>query len=67
MPLRDYEAWIGQYGWSLVPSKVGDAKLLNASGKLVVLFIKITHPGKREVPLYSIKKTKQALQAAGLE
>ena len=67
MKLKEYKDWIGKYGWSLSRSGAGDYTLLNEKGKKVVLFIKINHPGKKDVPRISIKKTEQALREAGLE
>ena len=64
MKLRDYQAWLGQYGWYL--EKAGkDWKLYTADGRLMVRNIIVTHPGKEVIPI-SIKKTQIALQIEGL-
>lgn len=66
MKKREYQRWIGQYGWSL--EKAGmDWKLCNEHGNLVVRNIIIPHPPGSEIAAISVKKTQQALKAAGLE
>ena len=64
MKRRDYEHWIGAFGWSLVKTK-RDWKLLDSSGGLQIKFIKVTHPGG-EIPAYFVKETEKALNEAGL-
>ena len=60
---RDYLEWIRKHGWKL--EKAGmDWKLLNRKGKLQVPNILVKG---EEVPPISIKKTREALQEAGLE
>ncbi len=65
MKLRDYQAWIRQYGWRLEKAS-NDWKLLDNEGKIKVLCIIVTHPGKEVVPL-SLKKTHIALHLADLQ
>lgn len=67
MPLREYKAWIGRYGWYLERSGAGDYKLRDEKGKTRVPFIKVTHPGKQEVPPLFVKKTREKLKEAGLK
>ena len=66
MKKRDYIRWINQYGWTLERAGGGDWKLHNAHGNIAVRNIIVTHPGN-EIPPISIKKTRLALQTAGLE
>lgn len=65
MKLRDYLAWISQYDWSLVKAGM-DWKLVDKDGNLRIRNIIVTHPGKEVIAL-SVKKTRAALEAAGLE
>jgi hypothetical protein len=66
MKRKSYEAWIHQYGWSLQKGSI-DWVLFDAEGKTQVLQIKENHPGPKEITANSVKKTRKALQKAGLE
>ncbi len=62
--LRDYQKWIKQYDWSLHKAKI-DWNLYDQKNKFVC-YIKVRHPGPKEVVADSVKRTERALKSKGL-
>ena len=61
MKLRDYERWIRKYGCSLRKAGSGDYSLINPEGKVIILFVKVIHPGNEVAPDY-VKRTRKILE-----
>ncbi len=64
LKLRDYQRWIRQYGWSLRKGSI-DWNLFDQNGNFVC-YIKIQHPGPKEVVADSVKRTEKELKARNL-
>jgi hypothetical protein len=63
MKTKQYDEWIGQYGWSY--KKAGtDYDLLNQNG-VRICTINFVH-GRKEIPAFYVKKTEKALKDRGL-
>jgi len=65
MKIKEYRAWLRQYGWTLV--KAGkDWKVLDEKGGIKVRNVILTHPGNEGIAAISIDKTKKALEAENM-
>jgi len=60
MKLRDYLRWIHRYGWSLEKGHV-DWKLLDAQGRVLLINVIVTHPGK-EVIAKHVNATRKLIE-----
>ncbi len=64
LKLYKYQKWIRQYGWSLRKGAI-DWNLLDHNGNFVC-YIKVQHPGPKEVVATSVHRTELHLKERGL-